>query len=143
MGNEIILKKLNQIENLIKDLEVILSRPFTEFRSDKFLIGAAERYFQLLVDTASDINVQILVEKGFGTPDTYRQSFEKMTALRVLGRDLANSLWISARIRNILVHEYDFEEDYERFYNDAKYFLPLYRQYVQEVYHYIQSASGK
>jgi len=33
-------------------------------------------------------------------------------------------------LSNILVHEYDFEEDYQKFYDSAKKFLPAYREYL-------------
>lgn len=137
MGSEIILKKLSQLEGIMKDIEEILFHSFEEFAGNKLFIGAAERYFQLLVDIASDVNVQILVEKGVGPPDTYRQSFSDLAHEGVIGYALAEKLAASAQLRNILVHEYDFEEDYLKFYNAAKEFLPAYREYVEIVYKFV------
>lgn len=140
MGSEIILKKLNQIENLLDDLGEILNNPFSEFRNNKLFVGTAERYFQLLVDAASDINVQILVDKGKGTPDTYRQSFFEVGRENVLPSSLADELAVSAQLRNILVHEYDFEEDYRKFYDEAKRFIPLFRSYCKAIHEYASSS---
>jgi len=77
------------------------------------------------------------VEKGEKTPDTYRQSFGDLGRVRVLEDDLAKRLMISAQVRNILVHEYDFEEDYEKFYNAAKDLIPVYQEYAKRINLYL------
>jgi len=138
MPSEIILKKLEQIEKLIDELEAILSKSFSDFEKDIVSIRAAERNFQLIVDIASDINTQILLEKGEKTPDTYRQSFIAISNTGILPNKFARELSISASLRNILVHEYDFEEDFKKFYNSAKSFIPAYRNYAKKMYLYIK-----
>ncbi|MBI4119116.1 MAG: DUF86 domain-containing protein [Parcubacteria group bacterium] len=100
-------------------------------------LRAAERNFQLIVDLASDINTQILVEKGEKTPDTYRQSFSDLGRVGVLENDLAKKLVVSAQVRNILAHEYDFEEDYDKFYNAAKDLIPVYQEYAKRINLYL------
>lgn len=136
MLNEIIIKKLDQISKLLDELERLLDVPLTDFRKNLVNIRAAERNFQLIVDLAIDINTQILLGTGEKTPDTYRQSFNNLGQTNVLSADLANSLSASAGLRNILVHEYDFEEDYEKFYHAVRKFIPLYRTYCQEILKY-------
>ncbi|MBI4066349.1 DUF86 domain-containing protein, partial [Candidatus Gottesmanbacteria bacterium] len=71
------------------------------------------------------------------TPDTYLQSFSDIEKLGLVSGDLASTLLVSAKLRNILVHEYDFEEDYERFYDSAKEIVPAYQQYIEAVLKYI------
>ena len=73
------------------------------------------------------------MERGKKTPDTYRQSFTDLEREDVLDGDLARKLTQSAMIRNILVHEYDFEEDYEKFYGSAKALIPTYREYIKTI----------
>jgi uncharacterized protein YutE (UPF0331/DUF86 family) len=136
MPSEIIFKKLDQINELLNELEQLLNKPFEEFEKDFVLVRAAERNFQLIVDLASDINTQILVETGEKTPDTYRQSFSDLEKKGVLPKELANKLVVSAKLRNILVHEYDFDEDCEKFYNSAKEGAPNLREYVKIIYSY-------
>lgn len=138
MSPEIITKKLDQIELLLQDLENLFSRTFDILKKDTTFIRAAERNFQLIVDLASDINTQLLIEKGQKTPDTYKQSFAEMWRIGALSDDLSRQLTESAKIRNILVHEYDFEEDCEKFYRSAKLLLPAFREYTRRIYKYIQ-----
>lgn len=137
MGIEVIEKKLEQIKELLKELSNLLSSPFEKFQRDLTVIRAAERNFQLMVDLASDISTQILVEQGEKTPDTYRQSFSDLAKAEVLESGLARKLAVSAQVRNILVHEYDFEEDYKKFYDSAKIFIPAYQEYIQQIIRYL------
>src|SRR3990167_7917969 len=119
MSKEIILKKLEQLKALLSELKTLLAKPAADFVKDTVVIRAAERNFLLMVELAGDINTTILVDKTGKTPDTYRQSFSDIEKLGLVSGDLASTLLVSAKLRNILVHEYDFEEDYERFYNSA------------------------
>lgn len=138
MMDEVIAKKLEQIGNLLDELKRLLAKDLTEFQFDLVSVRAAERNFQLVVDLASDINTQLLVERGTKTSDTYRQSFTDLVAVGILNFDLAKKLGESAGLRNILVHEYDFDDDYVRFYAAAKDFIPAYRDYLKIIYKYIR-----
>lgn len=137
MSTEIIAKKLEQIKELFSELSRILDTPLESFQKDLVAIRAAERNFQLIVEIASDINAQILFDSGSKTPDTYKQSFLDLVKLDVLKSDLAKKLTASAQLRNILVHEYDFDEDYARFYKSAKDFIPDYKEYARQINSYI------
>ncbi|TSC71682.1 MAG: hypothetical protein G01um101470_523 [Parcubacteria group bacterium Gr01-1014_70] len=130
MSNEFIEKKLEQIFILLDELDTLLKKPFDAFEKEFVTVRAAERNFQLIVDLASDCNTHLLTELGHKTPDSYRQSFIELEKTEVLPKELARMLAESARLRNILVHEYDFEEDYKKFYDSAKEFSPAYRDYI-------------
>lgn len=136
MSKELILKKLEQIKILLEELGLLLGKPFKDFKYDFTALRASERNFQLMVDLATDINTHLLIEAGEEVPDTYKQSFLGLPKLDILGEDLALQLSKSAMLRNILVHEYDFEEDYMKFYQSAKAFIPIYRQYLEKVYEF-------
>ncbi len=138
MPRELILKKLEQMKGLLDELTRLLAFPVREFVADLVRVRAAERNFQLAVDLASDINTQLLLEAGGNTPDTYRQSFIELGRKGIVERKFAEELAVSAGLRNILVHEYDFEEDYATFYAAVNRFIPLYRAYIKAVYGYVE-----
>ncbi|OGZ96202.1 MAG: hypothetical protein A3J10_02305 [Candidatus Sungbacteria bacterium RIFCSPLOWO2_02_FULL_54_10] len=138
MGSELIFKKLEQIAEVVSEMERLLAVPLGTFVRDLTAVRAAERNFQLAVDLASDCNAQILIERGGKTPDTYRESFAALEREGILSGDLARRLMESAKVRNILVHEYDFEEDYEKFYHAAQASIPAYREYTKSIYDYIR-----
>lgn len=138
MSNEVIHKKLDQIKELVDDLETLLAKPFAEFVGDRVVMRAAERNFQLIVDLASDINAHILIARGRPVPDTYRDSFSALGRERALSRALTEQLTASARVRNILVHEYDLEEDPKKFFSSVKKFISPYREYLRIIHQYAQ-----
>lgn len=141
MGIEMAHKKLEQIETLLTELETWFAKPAEAFLKDAMILRAAERNFQLIVDLAADINTHILIERGEPTPDTYKQTFANLAGAGVLSPALTERLVESAKLRNILVHEYDIAEDYPRFYKSAKALIPFYREYLKEIYRHF--ASGK
>lgn len=143
MGIKIIFKKLDQIKELLNELEDFLDKPLKEFIKNFIVIRASERNFQLIVDLASDINVQIIAESGKQTPDTYKQSFLYLEKAGILENKLTVKLVLTAKLRNILVHEYDFEEDYEKFYKAAKDAIPAYKEYIKKIYGYIKDKNDK
>lgn len=124
---------------LLAELETLLTKPFSATQSDMINIRAAERDFQLIVELASDINTTILIEKTGETPDSYRSSFSNLSKLGVFEEEVLLQLATSARLRNILVHEYDFDEDYKKFYESAKEFIPAYREYIEIILNLISN----
>lgn len=139
MSKEFILKKLKQIVKLISEMEEILAIPFLEFNKKFVNIRSAERNFQLIVEQASDINNHILLETGHETPDTYRASFTQIEKLGIFGNKISKELVKSANLRNILIHEYDFDEDNFIFYKSAKKFMPVYQEYIVAIEKYLSN----
>src|SRR3989338_9214581 len=137
MSYEVIEKKLDQIKELLGELDGLLEKSLDEFIKDKTVVRASERNYQLIIDLASDINTQILIEIGRKTPDTYKQSFSDLGKAGVLNSGLVNKMVQCAKLRNILVHEYDFEEDYEKFYSSAKENVGTIKEYARAVNDYI------
>lgn len=138
MAKEILFKKLEQILTLLRELGPLLNRSFADFTKDTLVVRSAERDFQLIVDIAIDVSSQIIIEKGGKAPDTYRQSFLELGRLGVLPAVLAQELAPTASLRNILIHEYDFEADYEKFFSAAKKSISLYEKYCRVVYEFLQ-----
>ncbi|KKR77426.1 MAG: hypothetical protein UU22_C0044G0008 [Parcubacteria group bacterium GW2011_GWA2_40_8] len=90
MSKELILKKVEQIKQLLDELGIFLAKSHEDFLKDTVVIRASERDFQLIVELASDINTHILLEKGKKTPDSYKQSFTDLIAEGVLSAELAD-----------------------------------------------------
>lgn len=139
MSNELIFKKLEQMKILLGELDGLLKLPFPEFKNKFTNVRSAERNFQLIVELASDINAQIIAEAGAETPDTYRDSFKKVAALKIIEEKTLTEFVKSANLRNILIHEYDFDEDNFIFYKSAKEFIPLYEQYIRTIKDFLAS----
>lgn len=137
MSKEFINKKLRQIIQLLSEMEQLLDIPYSVYK-DKFTnIRTAERNFQLIVEQASDINAHISLENGTNTPDTYKDSFREINRLDIIDDSLSKDLTASARLRNVIVHEYDFDEDNFIFYKSAKKYVVSYKDYVVAIEKYL------
>ena len=130
MSHDLILKKLEQMRNLLTELKGLLELSFSDFKNTFTNVRSAERNYQLIVELASDINAYIIAQSGAEIPDTYRQSFKQMAKIGILENSELPKFIKSSNLRNILVHEYDFDEDNFIFYKSAKEFIPLYEQYM-------------
>jgi uncharacterized protein YutE (UPF0331/DUF86 family) len=139
MSRELYLKKLEQMLELLRELERLLDRPLSEYAADLVVTRAAERNFQLLVNLAVDVNLYLVAERTGGTPDSYRQSFLELGRLRILDPGLAQRLARSAQLRNILVHEYDFDADVTTFHGSARGFLPDYDRYLAAIHRCLET----
>jgi len=124
---------------LLKELAELLGLPFSEFKSRFTNVRSAERNFQLIVELASDINAHTLAELGAEIPDTYRESFTRMAEQKIIDEGSLPAFIKSSILRNILTHEYDFDEDNLIFYKSAQGFVPLYEKYVQSIKSYLAS----
>ncbi|MFA6554529.1 MAG: DUF86 domain-containing protein [Candidatus Paceibacterota bacterium] len=138
MLNNLILKKLEQMSVLLGELRELLEIPFSEFKSTFKNIRSAERNFQLIIELASDINAQIIADMGAQTPDTYKDSFRRVVELKILDEKSLPDFIRSSNLRNILIHEYDFDEDNFIFYKSAKEFVPLYENYIRSIQKHIR-----
>lgn len=139
MSPDLILKKLEQMRVLIVELKELLTLSFPEFKNKFTNVRSAERNFQLIVELASDINAHTIAELGGETPDTYRESFKQMAAQKILDEKSLPDFIKSSNLRNILTHEYDFDEDNFIFYKSAKEFIPLYEKYIQSIQKHIKT----
>lgn len=138
MLDDIILKKIEQMSILLQELQELLNISFPEFKSTFKNVRSAERNFQLIIELASDINAQIIADIGARIPDTYKESFKRMVELKILDEKFLSDFIKSSNLRNILTHEYDFDEDNLIFYKSAKEFIPLYEGYIRSIQKYLE-----
>ena len=92
MKTEIIEKKLEQIKVLLKELKGLLAKPFSLQGFGMIIIRAAERDFQLVVDTASDINMVIVAEKTGKIPENYWRAFSDLEELGIFDEKVLKQL---------------------------------------------------
>ncbi len=134
MGNEIIEKKVEQLHSLIKELQEWTSVPFETFDRTVTLVRSSERNLEMLVELASDINANIVLQKQDKVPDAYKESFQWLQKIGIIEEELCNKLVSSVKLHNILVNEYDFEFNNRQFYDSIKNdFIEAYTEYLKAV----------
>jgi len=131
LDQSFIQHKLALIERYLKKLEQIEAngkRAFLE--SDTHY--TAERYTELVVGYAIDINFHLLKILDHPAPIKYRDSFIELGRTAILNYELATRLADSAGLRNLLVHQYD-DIDLDRLYNGLAGGIADYQAYVKAI----------
>lgn len=100
--------------------------------------AAAERFIQVIVDLALDVNAHIAVSLGGASPETGRVSFLALVELGVLPDELANALAPRAGLRNLLVHHYA-DVNFALVANEVAGILDDFTAYVRTVAAYAAS----
>lgn len=103
---EVIARRLRLMRETLADL-----RPLTELGpdalgSDPIRRAAAERFVQVLIDQAGDINAHVALACLGSAPTTTAASFLMAAEAGALPPELAQRLAPSAGLRNLLVHRY-------------------------------------
>jgi len=132
MSKKIILKKIEQLLKLLDELKSwLIEHP--NFNSDLPLLRASERNLELIMELATDVNALILGELKKPMPDTYRGSFEDLGKAGVVDKTLLEKLFYAVKLRNKLVHHYDFKQDFKKFYRSLKAQIPVLENYSKAI----------
>lgn len=124
------------IANNVNALRELGEAPLEEFVSTFFLHAAAERGFQVAIQSALDIGAILLSEAGTDMPAEYRDIFPKLAEIGVVPESLASRLVAMAKFRNVLVHLY-LEIEAERLYQYIQHNLDDFDQFAQYVGDYL------
>lgn len=96
--------RLRLIKETLDQLRSVQSQATPD--ADALTRAAVERFLQVVVDLALDINGHLVVALGSAAPQTGRSSFVALGELHVLPPELAEQLAPRAGLRNLLVHHY-------------------------------------
>src|SRR3990167_10406656 len=101
--------KIKKFQHYLRKLLTYAEIPDNELTDPKkeASLLAMERFFQLMVDEAIDINTELIQLKANKIPDTYRGTFIELPSIGILNRSFADKLVGSVKIRNHIVHEYE------------------------------------
>lgn len=112
-----------------------------EFVSDHIVHSAAERQFQVAIQSALDIASMILADLSIEIPGEYREIFPKLADVGVISNDFAEKFTNMAKFRNLLVHLY-LEVDLKRVYQCLQNDLGDFEKFAQYIAEYLQEMKG-
>jgi len=129
MSPEVARRKLEQILRYLEDLA-----PFGDLGREAYQQHhyTVERLLELLVESTCDALSHLLVEKGVGRPDTYRQVFEEAARQGLIPTELGEQLVPFAGLRNILAHSYAQIDD-EQVREAVPEALALFRAFARQL----------
>lgn len=140
MDKEIIIKRLEYMKEKLKDLKYDLDKYENEKnineRDKKTIQGAIERWAEEIVESAININTQMLKSKN-KISDSYYNTFIDMKEFKIFEEELLEKLASTAGFRNRLAHDY-MNIDEEIMIGSVKMILKLYKEYIINIAKYLK-----
>lgn len=132
MSPEVARRKLDQILRYIGDLAPYAGLSREAYAQHHY---AVERLLELLVESTCDALAHLLVEKGVGRPDTYRQVFEEAARQELIPTEIGERLAPFAGLRKVLAHRYAAIDD-EQVREAVPEALAVFRAFTRELARY-------
>lgn len=133
-----ILKKLEDIQTYIEELEELYSSPREEVVKNYEKLHTAERLLQLIVDTMIDINNHIIKELSLNPADDFQSTFKTLAQSNVISEDLAQKIAPVVGLRNLIVHRYE-RLDKDLFVDTLKKEQKDFKNFTKEIYEYLKT----
>ena len=106
INKDLIKSKLIDIKNYYNELHPLLEFNEREIIDDNLKLHSVERLFQIIVDTAVDINTHIIAESDFNVPDDYQSTFITLGEKKILPMDFCLKIAPSVGLRNLIYSKY-------------------------------------
>lgn len=142
INGDVIEGKLTDIQRYFGELEPVLRFSRAEILDDPLKLHTVERLFQLIVDTALDINTHIIVESSLPVPDDYQNTFVVLGEQGILSMSFVNRIAPSVGLRNLIVHRYG-HVDLKRMVDDIQHEISDYREYTGYILDLLKKSSAK
>lgn len=131
-----VYKKLNKIEEYLKELEEFLKFSDKEILSDSMKIHVGERLFQLIVDEILDINQHFIGELNLELTEDFQGTFDTLADNKIIPQKFSNKISGVVNLRNIIVHGYEIL-DKKLFITDLKRDYADFREYIKFIKKYL------
>ena len=106
VDREVFEKRLARLEEVLRHLRRLAQGDQETFLRDPGLQAQAERWLHLAAEGCLDLAHHLIADRGWRTPETYRDAFVVLREEDVLSEELAESMAAWAGLRNVLVHLY-------------------------------------
>lgn len=126
---------LEKLEDLSYDLDKL--KITKNLRDRKTIQGAIERWSEEIVESAININNEILNSKGI-ISNSYFESFSNLETLNIFDSIFIRKIASTAGFRNRLAHDYMNLDD-EVVLISVELILKLYKEYVEKINEYINT----
>lgn len=136
INRELIISKLANIQNYLQELKLILQHSSREIIEDNLKLHTVERLFQLIVDSAIDINTHLITTTEATVPSDYQSTFITLGEQKILDSDFALKIAPSVGLRNLIIHQYG-KVDLKRVVDDVKSEIDQYVEYLKMIRKYI------
>lgn len=128
INKNLVQGKLADLNAYYQELDLILKNESRDIIEDNLKLRSVERLFQLIVDTAIDINSHLISSLDLSIPDDYQSTFITLAENKLILMDFALKIAPSVGLRNIVVHKYG-KVDIKKMIDDVKENIGDYLEY--------------
>ncbi len=108
---ERIKDKIDDIREYLEELETILPKSIEQYTDDLKERAACERYFEKIVEAATDLAFLIIKYRKLAVPEDDKAVFEILKAERIIADDTSKKMQQAKGMRNLIVHQYGEVDD--------------------------------
>ena len=103
--------KINEVKNYPHDLAEITPDSLQEYKSNKLVKAACERYFEKIIEGVTDASFMVIAQKKLDIPEDDIDAFAILVKHKIIREDLSKKLKQAKGMRNILAHQYGKIDD--------------------------------
>lgn len=141
VSRDVIVERLSRLRSLLEEMRGIGVPTPAQLRSDHVVRYALERLVTLVVDAATALNSHVASRQLDRVATTYAETFDLAADAGVIDVELASRIRDSAKLRNLLVHDYA-DIDYDILAVALRRVIDDYDRYVQQVARWLQDDRG-
>lgn len=135
-----LVHKTELVREGLEKLKVFKNKTFNEVAKDWMSYHAVKNILMEIIGRAIDINQHLIVE--LSTPKTeapldYRQTFLKLSDLKILPKEFAEKISLSAGFRNAIVHGYNKLNE-QTIYQSIGDAISQYGQYCKFIFDFLE-----
>lgn len=124
------IRKINILREYLNTLIPYTLIPTVELISNLEKLATMERYFLLMADEAFDVNSALAYQLGDKIPESNKSTFYEIADLKIITREFADKISLSAKTRNQLVHDYEKVQK-SVLIEEMKKYVELYKEYTK------------
>ena len=98
--------KIKEIKGFLADLKEMVPSGLEEYKSDKIIKAACERYAEKVIEAATDLAFLTIKYKELKIPEDDIDAFNILRDNKIINSELAARLGNAKGMRNIIAHQY-------------------------------------
>jgi len=130
MKNPEMERKISLLKEYVDKLTPYVALDTEDILRNEEKRAAMERWFQLMVDEAVDINTALAYQISGKVSESYKSTFYELASLKILERPFAEKIAESVKVRNQMIHDYE-RIQYAELIERMKSFFDLYKTYTR------------
>jgi uncharacterized protein YutE (UPF0331/DUF86 family) len=108
---ERIKDKIDEIQTYVNELIEFMPKDFQAYACDAKAKAACERYFEKIIEAATDLAFLLIKENNLRMPEEDKEAFDVLSEGKIISDALSARLKDAKGMRNILAHQYGKVDD--------------------------------